>query len=157
MTITPMTVTPMTIIPIDSRLSVSGQPDLAEISAMPARGVVTLINNRPDGEEAGQPGSRAEAEAAEAAGLSYLHLPVTGATITRADIALFREAVEASPGPVIAHCRSGTRSLTLWVLGEVLAGRLRRDELPAYGRQRGFDLSGAVQWLDRQEGPDAAP
>ncbi|GJE15643.1 TIGR01244 family sulfur transferase [Methylobacterium marchantiae] len=138
----------MTITPIDSRLSVSDQPDEAAIAAMPGRGFALLINNRPDGEEPGQPGSAAEAAATEAAGLSYLHLPVEGPTITREDIARFREAVETASGPVLAHCRSGTRSLTLWALSEVLAGRLRRDELAAYGRERGFDLAGAVRWLD---------
>ena len=138
----------MKITPIDARLSVSDQPDDADIAALPVKGFALLINNRPDGEEPGQPGNAAEAAAAEAAGLDYLHLPVTGPTITRQDIARFRETVEAAPGPVLAHCRGGTRSLTLSALSEVLAGRLRRDDLVAYGRERGFDLSGAVRWLD---------
>ncbi|WP_019906566.1 TIGR01244 family sulfur transferase [Methylobacterium sp. 77] len=138
----------MNITPIDSRLSVSGQPDEAEIASLPASGFALLINNRPDGEEPGQPGNAAEAKAAEAAGLAYLHLPVTGPGITRDEIARFREAVDGASGPVIAHCRSGTRSITLWALSEVLAGRLGRDDLTAYGQERGFDLSGAVRWLD---------
>ena len=138
----------MTITPIESRLSVSGQPNEAEIADLSTKGFALLINNRPEGEEPDQLGSAAEAAAAEAAGLAYLHLPVTGPGITHEDIARFREAVESAPGPVLAHCRSGSRSLTLWALSEVLAGRLRRDDLLAYGRERGFDLSGAVRWLD---------
>ncbi|MCJ2131364.1 TIGR01244 family sulfur transferase [Methylobacterium sp. E-045] len=138
----------MTITPIDSRLSVSGQPSEAEIADLSTRGFALLINNRPEGEEPGQLGSAAEAAAAEAAGLAYLHLPVTGPGITHEDIARFREAVEGASGPVLAHCRSGTRSLTLWALSEVLAGRLSRDDILAYGRERGFDLGGAVRWLD---------
>ena len=84
----------------------------------------------------------------DAAGVADLDLPVTGPTITRAAVDRFHAAVEAAPGPVVAHCRSGTRSLTLWVLGEVLAGRLHRDEIGAVGARHGFDLSGAVRWLD---------
>lgn len=142
----------MKITPITPNFAVSEQPDLAEIAALPTHGPATgfamLINNRPDGEDPEQPGTRAEAEAARIAGLAYRHLPVTGPAITREDVTRFSEAVETASGPVLAHCRSGTRSLTLWVLGEALAGRLRRDEIAAYGRERGFDLSGAVRWLD---------
>ena len=140
---------------IDDTLSVAGQPTLAEIAALGDQGVTTLINNRPDGEEPGQPGTAAEAAAAQGAGLAYQHLPVTGAAFGRAEIDAFRAAVTAAPGPVVAHCRSGTRSLTLHVLGAVLDGRMRRDEVMAFGTRHGFDLSGAVAWLDA-DAPDAA-
>ncbi|KQT58678.1 phosphatase [Methylobacterium sp. Leaf456] len=133
---------------IDPKFSVAGQPSPHEIADLGREGVALLINNRPDGEEPGQPGSAAERAAAETAGVGYLDLPVTGPTITRAAVEDFRAAVAAAPGPVVAHCRSGTRSLTLWALGEVLAGRLRRDDISEFGARHGFDLSGAVRWLD---------
>lgn len=135
-------------ISIDEKFSVSGQPSLAEIEGLGRAGVALLINNRPDGEEPGQPGSAAERAAAQAAGLAYLDLPVTGPTITREAVERFRAAVAAAEGPVVAHCRSGTRSLTLWAIGAVLAGDLRREDLPDFGARHGFDLSGAVRWLD---------
>jgi uncharacterized protein (TIGR01244 family) len=140
---------------IDDTLSVASQPTLAEIEALKDAGVTALINNRPDGEEPGLPGTAAEAAAAQAAGLAYHHLPVTGPTLGRAAIDAFRAAVAAAPGPVVAHCRSGTRSLTLHVLGAVLDGRLRRDEVLAFGTRHGFDLTGAVAWLDAHA-PDTA-
>lgn len=140
---------------IDDTLSVASQPTLSEIEALKDGGATALINNRPDGEEPGLPGTAAEAEAARAAGLAYHHIPVTGPTLGRAEIDAFRAAVRAAPGPVVAHCRSGTRSLTLHVLGEVLDGRLRRDEVAAFGTRHGFDLSGAVAWLDANA-PDTA-
>lgn len=133
---------------IDSKLSVAGQPSPAEIAALADEGVSLLINNRPDGEEPGQPGSAAERAAAEAAGLHYLDLPVTGPTITRAAVERFHAAVEAAPGPVVAHCRSGTRSLTLWAIAAVRSGRLQREEVLAFGAERGIDLAGALRWLD---------
>ncbi|SFG73824.1 TIGR01244 family sulfur transferase [Methylobacterium gossipiicola] len=140
---------------IDDTLSVASQPTLSEIEALKDGVATALINNRPDGEEPGLPGTAAEAEAARAAGLAYHHIPVTGPTLGRAEIDAFRAAVRAAPGPVVAHCRSGTRSLTLHVLGEVLDGRLRRDEVAAFGTRHGFDLSGAVAWLDANA-PDTA-
>ncbi|TXM72520.1 TIGR01244 family phosphatase [Methylobacterium sp. WL69] len=140
---------------IDDTLSVAGQPTLHEIAGLGRQGVTTLINNRPDGEEPDLPGTAAEAAAARTAGLAYHHQPVTGASLGRAEIDAFRAAVAAAPGPVVAHCRSGTRSLTLHVLGAVLDGRLRRDDVLAFGTRHGFDLSGAVAWLDAHA-PDAA-
>ncbi|GLS43590.1 TIGR01244 family sulfur transferase [Methylobacterium brachythecii] len=145
----------MKITPVDEKLSVAHQPSEAEIAALGANGVALLINNRPDGEEAGQPGTQAEAAAAKAAGLAYLHIPVTGPSLSRADVDGFREAVLAAPGPVVAHCRSGTRSLTLWAIGEVLAGNLGREEVLDYGARLGIDLSGAARWLDAHAGEPA--
>ncbi|UMY15960.1 TIGR01244 family sulfur transferase [Methylobacterium organophilum] len=136
---------------IDEKLSVGGQPSLAEIAALGGEGVTLLINNRPDGETPGQPGGAAERAAAEGAGLAYLDLPVTRETITRAAIERFHAAVTGAPGPVFAHCAGGTRSLTLWVLGEVLAGKLRREDIPAYAARHGYDLSGALRWLEAND------
>ncbi|KQO59478.1 phosphatase [Methylobacterium sp. Leaf102] len=133
---------------IDDTVSVAGQPALDEIAALGRAGVTTLINNRPDGEEPGQPGTEAEAAAAQEAGLAYHHLPVTGATLGRPEIDAFRASLRAAPGPVVAHCRSGTRSLTLYALAAVLDGRMRRDAVLAFGTRHGFDLTGAVAWLD---------
>jgi uncharacterized protein (TIGR01244 family) len=133
--------------PITATFSVAGQPDLQEIAALAGTGTRLLINNRPDGEEPGQPGSAAEAAAAGGAGLAYRHLPVTGPAITRDDVERFRQAIREAGGPVVAHCRSGTRSLTLWVIGEVLEGRLAPEAVVEFGAQHGFDLSGALRWL----------
>ncbi|GJD56559.1 TIGR01244 family sulfur transferase [Methylobacterium dankookense] len=135
-------------IPVDAKLSVAAQPSEAEIAALGVEGVALLINNRPDDEEPGQLGSSAERKAAEAAGLAYLDLPVTGPTITEEAVRRFAEAVAAAPGPVVAHCRSGTRSLTLWAIAAVRSGRLQREEVLAFGAERGIDLAGALRWLD---------
>lgn len=137
---------------ITDRLFVSAQPAIGEIAALPGQGVTTLINNRPDDEDALQPGTSAEAEAAGAAGLAYRHIPVTGPTITADAIHAFGNAVETAPGPVLAHCKGGTRSLTLFVLHEVLSGRMTPEEVVPFGERHGFDLRGALVWLARHGG-----
>lgn len=137
---------------ITDRLSVSTQPSLGEIGSLPEAGFTTLINNRPDGEDAAQPGTAAEAKAAEAAGLAYRHIPVTGPTITADAIHAFGTAIETAPGPVLAHCKGGTRSLTLYVLHEVLSGRMTPEEVVPFGERHGFDLRGALVWLARHAG-----
>ena len=139
----------MPVTRVTPKLLVSAQPNLTEIADLPALGVTTLLNNRPDGEDGAQPGAAAERAAAEGVGLAYRDLPVTGDTITLLDVDRFREMVESAPGPVLAHCRGGTRSLSLHVLGEVFDGRMRREDVLAYGAELGFDLTGAVAWLER--------
>ena len=65
------------LIPIDNGAFVSGQIAPADVAEAAALGVTLIVNNRPDGEEPGQP-SGAEIEAAAvAAGLEYRHIPVS--------------------------------------------------------------------------------
>ncbi|MER8387854.1 bifunctional sulfur transferase/dioxygenase Blh [Mesorhizobium sp. M0166] len=139
----------MRSIAITDTFSVASQPNVADFKHLAGKGFHALINARPDGEEAGQPGNVAEQRAAHYAGLRYSFVPVTGATITRADIDAFRSALAASAGPVIAHCKSGARALTLYVLGEVLDGRMEVDDVVSFGKSHGFDLFGAVKWLEK--------
>jgi uncharacterized protein (TIGR01244 family) len=141
----------MRSIAITDTFSVAGQPNVADFKHLAGEGFHALINARPDGEEADQPGNVAEQRAAHDVGLRYSFVPVTGATITRADIDAFRSALADSTGPVVAHCKSGARALTLYVLGEVLDGRMKVEDVVSFGKSRGFDLSGAVKWLERTD------
>lgn len=134
---------------INDRLSVAKQPELADFPALAKQGFKAVINNRPDGEDAAQPGSAAEHQAAEQAGLSYTHIPVTGPSITEADVRRFQSSLADAPGPVFAHCKGGTRSLILWTIGEVLDGRMTRDDVVPFGLSHGYDLRGAAAWLMR--------
>jgi len=139
----------MQTITITDRFSVAAQPDISDFKDLAGAGFHALINARPDGEETGQPGNVAEQRAANDVGLRYSFVPVTGATITRADIDAFRSALAALAGPAVAHCKSGARALTLYVLGEVLDGRMKVEDVVSLGKSHGFDLSGAAKWLER--------
>ena len=130
-------------------LFISAQPRLADFVALAAAGYAGVISSRPAGESADQPDPADERRAAEAAGLAFHFVPVTTASITRADVEAFRRAVAASAGPVLAHCRSGIRSANLHAIGEVLDGRLAADTLPALGAEWRIDLSIAGRWLER--------
>lgn len=132
---------------ITDRLTVAAQPDPADFPALANQGYAFILNARPDGEDAAQPGNAAERAAAESAGLGYAFVPVTGPTIRAADIRAFQRALAESKGPVYAHCKSGARALTLYALGEALNGRLKPEDLEAFGQRHGFDLSGATRWL----------
>ena len=106
-----------------------------------APGFRMIINNRPDAEEAGQPTS-AEIEAeARRLGLDYIHLPVVPGKITEDEAESFGEAIARRKGPVLAFCRTGTRSATLWAL--LQAGKRTPDEILKTAAAAGYDL-GAI-------------
>lgn len=56
-------------------LAVMGQISAADIPALHAAGFKTIINNRPDDEEPGQPTAAETQAAVEAAGLAYIYQP----------------------------------------------------------------------------------
>ena len=103
-------------------LSAAGKLDAADIEALAASGVRTIINNRPDGEDPGQlPAAEARA-LAEAHGLAYHHIPITAARLSRADVDALDAVLATAEQPVVAHCRSGTRSTLLWALTRMRKG-----------------------------------
>ena len=125
-------------------LAVSGQIGREQVAAIAAAGYRVLINNRPDGEEPGQPDSAAIAEAAALVGLAYHYLPVTAASFPGPDLERMRLLLDDGPGPVFAFCRSGTRCANLWVATRGIDERPQADE---YARSLGYDLSMAARVL----------
>jgi uncharacterized protein (TIGR01244 family) len=103
-------------------LSVTGRLDRSDLEALARAGVRTIINNRPDGEDPGQLPAAEARRIAESHGLAYHHIPITAATLSRSDVDAFAAAVHNAPGPLVAHCRSGTRSALLWALSRMREG-----------------------------------
>lgn len=99
----------------------SPQIGIDAIAEAKALGIVRIINNRPEAESEDQtPGASIEA-AARAAGIDYLAIPVTHAGFSEAQVDAMAEALQAD-GPILAYCRSGTRSTLLWALARAKAG-----------------------------------
>ena len=94
----------------DDQISVCGQITAETVADQPAQGVTMLINNRPDGEDPGQPAAGDIEAAAERAGLAYRHIPIIRG-MGPADVAAMAQAIDqADGGKVLAFCRSGNRS-----------------------------------------------
>ena len=125
---------------VTDQLSVAPQITLADLATAAAQGFKLVINNRPDGEDPAQPSSAEVEAAARAAGLAYAYAPVRGAP-TREQVETERTILDEHPGPVLAFCRSGTRSINTWSLGELESGERTRDELVKLGEAAGYDLS----------------
>lgn len=120
--------------------SVAPQIELADVARAKAEGFVLLINNRPDGEAPGQPSSDEFEAAAEAAGVAYAHIPVRGGP-TQEQVEAEHRLLAETDGPALAWCRSGTRSITTWTIGEAMAGTRSRQDLLQLAASAGYDLS----------------
>lgn len=136
---------------IDETISVAPQIAPEQVAEIARAGFRGIVNNRPDGEEPGQPAGEAIRAAAEAAGLRYAAIPVTPGGIAPDQVEAMAAALDAAEGPVLAFCRSGTRSTNLWALA-----RAQRGDDPATLVARaagaGYDLSGIRPLLDRLSG-----
>lgn len=133
--------------PIDDKISVAPQISVEEVAEIAAAGFVAIINNRPDGEDPGQPTGAEIRAAAEAAGLGYTEIPVTHAGFSGNQVEAMVAALEAAGGPVLAYCRSGTRSCNLWALAKAKLGE-NPDRLMAKAAATGYDLTGIRPLLD---------
>ena len=133
--------------PLNDRVAVAPQITPDDVAAIAAAGYVTIVNNRPDGEEPGQPTGAAIRAAAEAAGLTYATVPVGQMGIGEAQLDAMAAALAGADGPVLAYCRSGTRSCHLWALAAARAGR---DPALVVGQAAGagYDLAGLRPTLD---------
>ncbi len=107
---------------LDDGIYVAPQISVAHVADAKALGVTLIINNRPDDEAPDQtPGAEIEAAAVEA-GMDYIAIPITHSGFSEPQVKAMVDALERTDGPVLAYCRSGTRSTNLWALAMASLG-----------------------------------
>jgi uncharacterized protein (TIGR01244 family) len=99
---------------ISDDYAVTGQIEATDIDAIKAAGYRSIICNRPDDEQPGQPSAAEIAAAAAAAEIVFRHVPVISGQMTEADVMAMAAALDEIPGPVFAYCRSGARSTNIY-------------------------------------------
>ena len=104
----------MAIYRLSESCAVASQIQAADVAALAADGFTTIICNRPDGEDFGQPTAAAIAAECEAHGITFCFIPIDRSGLTMDMVESFRDAVAASTGHVLAYCRSGQRSSVIW-------------------------------------------
>lgn len=125
----------------------SPQIDTDAIALAKGMGIVRIINNRPEGEEPDQtPGAEIES-AARAAGMDYVAIPVTHAGFSQAQVDAMQAALDTAEGPVLAYCRSGTRSTLLWALARAKAGD-NPATIASKAATAGYDVSPVRQLIE---------
>jgi uncharacterized protein (TIGR01244 family) len=125
---------------IDDSISVSPQISVEDVRAAADQGFTMIINNRPEQEEPGQPSGEEIREAARAAGLAYVAIPITHGGFSANQVDAMRDALENAGGPVLAYCRSGTRSTFVWALAKGADGE-DAEVLVKKAAQAGYDIS----------------
>jgi uncharacterized protein (TIGR01244 family) len=126
-----------TIRQLDDKIFISAQIQPGDIASFVDQGVTMIVNNRPDGEEPGQPLGVEIEDAAAAAGMDYRAIPIIRG-IGPADAEAMREALSKSRGNILAFCRTGTRSGLAWALAKSEEG-LPRQEIEAKLTKAGVD------------------
>ncbi|MAN73062.1 MAG: TIGR01244 family phosphatase [Henriciella sp.] len=128
--------------------SVSPQLTAQDVGLAASKGYRAILINRPDGEASEQPNHEEIFAAAERHGLNVRYIPVTPGDITRADVSNFATAMRELPAPVLAYCRTGTRSVSLWAL--LQAGHLSADSILKTASDAGYDISGLKDRLSAE-------
>lgn len=125
---------------IDDKTYASPQITVEDVAQAKALGIALIVNNRPEGESDDQtPGAEIEA-AAKAAGIAYVAIPVSHAGFSLPQVeALDAALASAGDAPVLAYCRSGTRSTLLWALTQAKRG-MAPDQIAASAAGAGYDI-----------------
>lgn len=132
---------------LDETIMVAGQIRPEDVAAAAGQGVRLVINNRPEGEEPGQPAGAEIEAAAKAAGLAYVAIPVDHSGFSVEQVDAMRAAL-AEGGPALAFCRSGTRSTYLWALARGAEGD-DPAELRAKAGNAGYDIAPLMGLIER--------
>lgn len=133
----------MDIRTLSTELSVAPQITAADLAAIAAAGYRSVVCNRPDGEAADQPGYAEIERAATAAGLAVRFLPAESGKVSDAQGRDFGALMAELPKPVLAYCRTGMRSTTMWALSQ--AGTLALPQIIERAAKAGFKLEGVVR------------
>ena len=120
--------------------AVAPQLDEDDFGPVAGAGFKFVINNRPDGETFGQMSGAKAQSGADANGMGYAAVPVSGMPTPEAIDETIR-LMQTCQGPILAYCRSGTRSCTLWALASVKSGAETPDSAIEKARTAGYDLS----------------
>jgi uncharacterized protein (TIGR01244 family) len=123
---------------LDDKVMVSGQVAPHEVAGLAEQGITVLVNNRPDGEEPGQPLAGDIEEAAAIAGIDYRFVPIIRG-IGPADVEEMQKALrDAEGGKLLAFCRSGRRSALAIALAKRDEGA-SSEEVVQQLNEAGFD------------------
>ena len=120
-------------------ITIAGQPTDEELARLAARGYHTVVNNRPQSEQA-------EPEAPKIPdGVRYCEVAFTAPTLNAQHVAAVAEAIESSEGPVLVHCAGGTRAAVVVAAAQAERRGLAADAALEMVRSAGFDPAGPYE------------
>ena len=126
-------------------LSVSPQIAASDMASIHAMGFRSIVCNRPDGEAADQPTFDEIAQAATQAGLAARYLPAPSGKVGDDDGVAFGALMHELPNPVLAYCRTGMRSATMWALSQAAVRPV--PQIVEAAKLAGHDLKAVIRRL----------
>ena len=145
----------VTVSQLETDVYVASQLTEKDFAALAARGIRSVVANRPDGEAEGQLPSARAAETAKRHGISFRYLPVASFDVTEEEaVAAQARALAELPGPVLFYCRTGNRSTILWA--QAAAPRLGAGAAMQRASRAGFDLAELREFIEASAGALAA-
>ena len=133
---------------VNTEFWVADQITAQDIELIAARGIKTVFCNRPDGEGPDQPNVIEIEQALKPYGIQIQYLPVVSGKVTDEQAEEFKQLYLQAQKPLLAYCRSGTRSITLWALSQVADQTL--DQMLLTAKTLGYDLQGVVPRILKQ-------
>jgi len=128
---------------INTQISVAPQIRPEDLADYAQQGFRSVICNRPDGEGADQPVFEEIEAAAKNLGLEARYLPIVAGKVRDEDAEAFGKLMESLPKPILAYCRTGTRSATLWSLSQ--AEKQPLADILSSTKSAGYDMAGVVR------------
>ncbi len=123
---------------LNDRITIGGQPSASEIEELKRDGFRTIVNLRTEGEDDQPLSPDEEGKAVEAAGMKYVHFPVSSATMTPEMVDQFREKLPKLDGPVLVHCHAGMRAGAFTMMATAVEEDWSGEETLAKAEAMGF-------------------
>jgi len=130
---------------LSKSFSVAPQITPEDVKTLAGAGFHSVMCNRPDGEEFGQPDYAEIKAEAEAEGLEIRWVPIVSGAVTQDALDQFRAALKDMPAPMLAYCRSGTRCAMLWTITQY--GEMSDEDILTATRDAGYDMAGLLRQL----------
>ncbi len=124
---------------INDQVTVGPQPSEQEIKQLSQQGFKTVVNFRTEGEDEQPLSPDAEGEKVKAAGLNYLHIPVSMKSMGPELVDQFREKYPELPKPVFAHCKSGKRAGAMVMMHMAIEKGMSGEETLQKAEEMGFE------------------
>lgn len=124
---------------INDQVSVGPQPSQEELQKLGQQGFKSVVNFRTAGEEEQPLSPSDEGKKVKAAGMEYLHIPVSTEAMGSELVDRFRKAFPDLPKPVFAHCKSGKRAGAMVMMNVAVEQGMTGDQTLQKAKEMGFE------------------
>jgi uncharacterized protein (TIGR01244 family) len=127
------------VMKINDQVAVGAQPSEDQLQQLGKQGFKTVVNFRTEDEDMQPLSPQAEGEQVKAAGMAYLHIPVSMKSIGPELVDQFREKYPDLPKPIFAHCKSGKRAGAMVMMHMAVEQGMTGDQTLQRAKEMGFE------------------